>query len=252
MTVPKIRDKTSADTGQADGARCFPHGVLEGSEWRVLGPEQLVELCKKAHCRDYQPGETIFREGEACRGVYFISHGLVAVRKDDAEGESVLLRLASAGDTLGYRPFCAGGPHRASTEVLRNSRICFFDGETMRDLLHDNPELGVGFLRRASRELGQAEQRFYETVRLDLRARLAHLLLIFKDRYGRHETDGRIVVDLPVSRQNMAAMIGVRAESLSRVIRHMTDDGLINVSGHRAWILDLDRLVAEIATPDMH
>jgi CRP/FNR family transcriptional regulator len=250
--VSKFRDKICADTGQARSGRCFPHGILQGTEWRVLGPEELVELCKKAHCRDYEPGETIFREGEACRGVYFISHGLVAVRKEDAEGEAVLLRLASAGDTLGYRPFYAGGPHRASTEVLRNSGICFFDAETMRDLLHDNPELGVGFLRRASLELGQAEQRFYETVRLDLRVRLAHMLLIFKERYGRQEADGRIVVDLPISRQNMAAMIGVRAESLSRAIRHMTDNGLINVSGQRAWIVDLDRLVAEGATPDRH
>jgi len=45
---------------------------------------------------------------------------------------------------------------------------------------------------------------------------------------------------------------GVRAESLSRTIRTLADDGLIDVSGHRAWILDMDRLVAEVAPPHLH
>jgi len=232
--------------------RCFPETVLERSEWRVLAAEELAELCMKAHCRAYQPGETIFYEGDPCRGVYFLSEGLIGVRKEDPDGNSVLLHLATEGDTLGYRPFLAGDNHQASAEVLKASKICFFDAETMRALLHANLDLGLEFLRRAARELGTAENRFYEAVRLDLRTRVAHLLLLFKDRYATIEADGRVLLDLPISRQDMAAMIGVRAESLSRTIRTLADDGLIDVSGHRAWILDMDRLIAEVAPPHLH
>jgi CRP-like cAMP-binding protein len=250
--MPKVEDKTRADIIKERMGRCFPENVLERSEWRVLGNEELAELCQKAHCRTYEPGETIFYEGDACRGVYFISEGLIGVRKEDREGNSVLLHLSTEGDTLGYRPFLAGDNHRASAEVLKASNICFFDAETMSALLRDNPDLGLEFLRRATRELGTAENRFYEAVRLDLRTRVAHLLLVFKDRYATVEADGRILVDLPISRQDMAAMIGVRAESLSRTIRALADEGLIDVSGHRAWILDVDRLMAEVAPLELH
>ncbi|MDP2621110.1 MAG: Crp/Fnr family transcriptional regulator [Hyphomicrobiales bacterium] len=250
--MPRMENETRADTKRERVGRCFPNDILERSEWRVLGPEELAELCAKALCRAYQPGETVFYEGDACRGVYFISEGLVGVRKEDPEGNSVLLHLATDGDSLGYRPFLAGDSHRASAEVLRTSKICFFDADSMRTLLRDNPDLGIEFLRRATRELGIAENRFYEAVRLNLRTRVAHLLLLFKDRYATVEADGRILLDLPISRQDMAAMIGVRAESLSRTIRTLADDGLIDVSGHRAWILDMDRLIAEVAPLDVH
>lgn len=250
--MPRIAGKTRSDIEGARIGRCFPENVLEHSEWRVLDPDELTQLCANALCRTYDPGETVFYEGDACAGVFFISEGLVGVRKEDPEGNSVLLHLAADGDTLGYRPFLAGDCHRASAEVLRTSRICFFDGDTMRALLHDNPDLGLEFLRRATRELGKAEVRFYEAVRLNLRTRVAHLLLLFKDRYATVQADGRVLLDLPISRQDMAAMIGVRAESLSRTIRTLADDGLIDVSGHRAWILDMDRLVAEVAPPEFH
>jgi CRP/FNR family transcriptional regulator len=250
--MPKVKNRTRGDIAGERIGRCFPENVLERSEWKVLTAEKLAELCMEAHCRAYQPGETIFYEGDPCRGVYFISEGLIGVRKEDPDGNSVLLHLATDGDTLGYRPFLAGDSHRASAEVLKASDICFFDSEIMRSLLRENPDLGLEFLRRATRELGTAENRFYEAVRLNLRTRVAHLLLLFKDRYANVEADGRILLDLPISRQDMAAMIGVRAESLSRTIRTLTDEGLIDVSGHRAWILDVDRLIAEVAPPDLH
>jgi CRP/FNR family transcriptional regulator len=250
--MPKVKDRTRAGTVSERIGCCFPETVLERSEWRVLAAEDLAELCMKARCRAYRPGETIFYEGDPCRGVYFISEGLIGVRKEDPEGDSVLLHLATHGDTLGYRPFLAGDSHRASAEVLKASNICFFDSETMRALLRDNPHLGLEFLGRATRELGTAENRFYEAVRLNLRTRVAHLLLLFRDRYATVEADGRILLDLPISRQDMAAMIGVRAESLSRTIRTLSDEGLIDVSGHRAWILDMDRLIAEVAPPELH
>jgi CRP/FNR family transcriptional regulator len=248
--MPQIPDKSREDVHRERVGRCFPDNVLKQGEWRVLGEEGLTALGAKALCRTYEPGETVFCEGDPCRGVFFISEGLVGVRKEDPEGSSVLLYLASDGDTLAYRPFLAGDDHQASAEVLRTSRLCFLAAETMRALLQDNPELGLAFLRRAARELGEAENRFYEATRLTLQTRVAHLLLLFKDRYATVEPDGRLLIDLPISRQDMAAMLGVRAESVSRTIRSMADDGLIDVCGHRARILDMNRLVTKGGPPE--
>lgn len=242
--------RMNGDAVRADG--CFPDAVLKHSEWGALRKEVLARLTAKAVCRLYEPGETVYCEGDPCGGAFFLSEGLVGLRKEDPDGDSVLLHLASDGYTLGFCSFLTGDNHRASAEVLRASKICFFEAETMRTMLHENPDLGLAFLRRAARELGDAENRFYEAVRLDLRTRLAHLLLLFKDRYATVEPDGHIRLDLPISRQDMAAMLGVRAESVSRTIRHLVDDGLIDVSGHRARILDMDRLMTEGEPPEFH
>jgi CRP/FNR family transcriptional regulator len=250
--MPRIQSDSREDVDRERVGRCFPDNVLKQGEWRVLGEEGLTALSAKALCCTYEPGETVFCEGDPCRGVYFISEGLVGVRKEDPEGRSVLLYLAADGDTLAYRPFLAGDDHQASAEVLRASRLCFLSAETMRALLQEKPELGLAFLRRAARELGEAENRFYEAARLSLQTRIAHLLLLFRDRYATVEPDGRILIDLPISRQDMAAMLGVRAESLSRTIRSMADDGLIAICGHRARILDMNRLATDGAPADFH
>ena len=226
---------------------CFPDEIRELTEWRVLNAADIDNLNRIAHCREYRPGQLVFAEGDECRGVYFIQEGLIGVRKQDIEGESVLLRLTHAGDTLGYRPFLAGERHLASAEVLKPSLVCFIDAATMWKYLHDVPDFGLAFMRRASRDFGEAERRFYETVTMNVRSRLAHLLLIMKERYGTMTPEGKLLIEIPISRHDMAEMIGVRSESLSRSIRQMTDDGVVNFSGHKVWIDDVDRLFGELS-----
>ena len=226
---------------------CFPEGIRKLTEWRVLDADDIDNLNRVAVCREYRPGQLVFAEGDACKGVYFINQGLIGVRKEDMGGDSVLLRLACDGDTLGYRPFLAGEHHLAGAEVLKPSLVCFIDAANMWKYLHDVPEFGLEFMRRASRELGQAERRFYETVTMNVRSRLAHLLLIMKERYGTMTPDGKLLIEIPISRHDMAEMIGIRSESLSRSIRQMTDDGVVNFSGHKVWIDDINRLYDELA-----
>jgi len=226
---------------------CFPDAIRDHTEWRVLSAAEVDNLNRIAVCREYRPGQMIFAEGDECKGVYFIKQGLIGVRKEDIGGESVLLRLAHDGDTLGYRPFLAGERHMASAEVLKPSLVCFINTATMWKYLHDIPDFGMAFMRRASRELGAAERRFYETVTMNVRSRLAHLLLVMKERYGTTTPEGKLLIEIPISRHDMAEMIGVRSESLSRSIRQMTDDGVVNFSGHKVWIDDVDRLFDELS-----
>ena len=232
----------------ADNAQqCFPDPIRRKKEWRVLGQEDIDWLNSVAVCRRYEPGEFVFLEGDACQGVYLIREGLVAVRKSNVDGEAVLLRLANFGDLMGYRPFLAGEPHRATAEVQKLSNICFIKSSFLRDLLLTRPALGAQLLKQVSRDLGDAEQRFHDAVTMSLRERLAHWLLVMKEPYGTETADGKIILDLPISRHDMAEMLGVRSESLSRTIHQMSEDGVLRFSGHRAWIDNPDKLINELS-----
>ena len=226
---------------------CFPENHLQSSEWRVLTASELATLSSKAVCREYGPGAELFHEGDECGGVYFIGDGLIGLRKEDADGNSVLLRLAGPGETLAYRPFLTGSSHSASAEVLEACRICFVARRDLMPMLQQNPDFGLEILRRTAKNHDATETRLHQALTLNARAKFAHLLLIFKDRYGTMEADGALRIDLPISRSDLASMIGLRSESLSRTIHQMTDDGLVRFSGHRAWISDLTKLADEVA-----
>jgi CRP/FNR family transcriptional regulator len=130
--------------------------------------------------------------------------------------------------------------------VLKRSVVCFIKKPLVRELIKQNPELGLEFLQRASRTLGDAEEKFFENVTLSIRARLCHLLLIFKDHYGTTSENGEVSFDLPLSRQDLAALIGARPEAMSRIIKKIDDDGVVLFSGRTVKIPQIDRLADEL------
>jgi len=225
---------------------CFSGKFTEGTEWAVLSPEEIQLFNKNVTCKTYTAGETIFYEGDDCHGLYFVESGLVGVRKIDAEGSHVLLRLANPGDTLGYRPLLAGEPHRAGAEALQSSRVCFLPTKIMRRLLISNPELGAGFLKRTAKALGAADERFFESVTLTARIRFIHLLIILRERCGHIVEDGSLFLELPLTRRDIASMLGIRAESLSRLVHEIEAEGLIHFSGSQVTVANPDSLLEEL------
>jgi len=221
--------------------------LLPVSDWNVLCDEELIVLDAGHRPFDYGAGETVYAMGESNRGVYCVSTGTVGIRKLDAEGNSVLLQMAYPGDVLGYRSFLADREHRTTAEALGPSRVCLIDSSTVSQLLGDNPDLGIQFLKRATGELEQAHDAIIKGATLSNRARLAHLLLVMTKKHGRVADDGSRSIDLPVSRRDLASMVGTRHETLSRIMGRLEEDGIARFSGRNVVVPCLDTLAAEIS-----
>jgi CRP-like cAMP-binding protein len=244
-------------TLQAKFHKCFDTNCLledfhHSPEWCALRDEELQAVIAVALCGQFKEGDVIFSESAVCEGVYYIKKGLVGIRKSDHMGNSTLIKLAYSGDTMGYRPFLAGENHRASAQSLMPTRVCFIPARVMRHLIEQNPALGLKFLKRAARSLGDAQDRFHEAVTLSVRARVAHLLFLLRERYQReepesliHREDGSIEMKLPVSRTMLAQMLGVRRESISRVMSELQRCGLTLFEGDKAIVPDFGALRRE-------
>ncbi len=184
--------------------------------------------------------------GHPNQALYCISAGTVGVRKLDDDGNSVLLHLAYPGDTLGYRSFLAGSEHQTTAEALGPCFICMIGSDTVSDLLARNPDLGLQFLKRANTELERAYDTIVKNATLSNRARLAYLLLIMLQRHGETAGNRARRLRIPMSRRDLASMIGVRNETLSRIIRRLEDDGVASFSGRCVDIPKIEALISEI------
>lgn len=216
------------------------------SDWKVLRDDELDELSTGVIRREYASGETVYSIGDTNSGVYCISGGSVGVRKLDEQGNSVLLHLAYPGDTLGYRSFLLSGEHKTSAEALGPTVICHMDSRTISAILERNPELGLQFLRRAASEIDQAHTALMNSLTLCNRARFLHLLLFLIKRHGRLVEDGARFIELPLSRRDLASMIGTRHETVSRIIARLEAEGIARFSGRRVMVPRMDALVAEL------
>ena len=233
-------------TTQRTPPSCFSCQWRERSQWCVLDQEDFRILAKNKTCSTYAPGQLIFQQGAPTTGIYCIEQGVVALRRSDAHGHSVLVRLCHGGETIGYRDVLAGGEYGTSAECLHESRICLISQASVQGLLERNPALGLSFLKRSLSDLQQAEETILQITSLSVRGRLAHLLLALKDRYGEASETGRLSIDLPLSRQDIASILGTRPETVARAIHALEVDGVVVFSGRRATVPDLDGLLDEL------
>lgn len=225
---------------------CLNARARHQTEWDTLEPEDLELFNRKVICKQYRMGQIIFLQGDTCKGLYFVESGLVAVRKMNEEGKSAIVRLANQGDTLGYRPFLAKENHRATAEVIIKSVICFLEAPVMRRLLLRNPKLGLRFLESTAQALGEAEERLFQVAALSVRTRIIHLLLLLSDHYGSTTSDGKMIIELPMTKRNLASMIGAQPESVSRAFSEIKADGLLEFSGRTVQVNHIGNLVEEL------
>lgn len=225
---------------------CLNARARAKTEWDALKPDEIDLFNREVVCRKYRAGQVIFHQGDSCKGLYFVEGGLVAVRKVDEEGKVAIVRLANKGDTLGYRPLLAKENHRATAEVINNARICFLNAPITHRLLLSNPRLGMRFLEYTAHALGEAEERLFQVAALSVRTRVIHLLILLRDHYGSTTSDGTLFLELPMTRNDLANMIGARPETVSRAFRDIQDDGLLDLSGRTVRVDHVDRLIDEL------
>jgi CRP/FNR family transcriptional regulator len=188
----------------------------------------------------------IFRQGDPVEGIYCIEAGTVAVRKSGARGGEAITRIHQDGETVGYPDHFSDGTHTGTAQALTDSRLCFIGREALSELLERNPALGLRFLGRLAGDLQQTEETLIAERTLPVRARLAHALLVLKDRFDTVDESGAITLELPFSRQDLACLIGARPESLSRAIRELEEAGVARFQGRTVILPDLDTLLDEL------
>lgn len=221
-----------------------PH---RAEEWCGLN-DDIAVLNEAKSTNTYHVGQVIFYQGNPCLGLYCIEEGTVALRKCDRQGNEVIVRLVHAGETLGMRTFFAESEYSASAVAQTSCRICFIDSSVAKQLLARNPLVNNAFLKKIASALREAEEDKLHFATLSVRARLAHLLLDLKDRYGEMGDNYVLHIHLPLSRQDIASMIATRPETLSRTIKAMEQEGVAKFYKRMVQIPDLDILMDEIDT----
>ena len=218
----------------------------EEAELFVLNPTGVGRntLEKSAHV--YDAGHSIFIQGHTSLGVYFILEGTVGIRRSDAFGNSTLLRLVEAGQTIGHEAYFSGSAHRDSATALTPCRIYFVEKSVMDEIKASSPALSEQFLQRMASDMQGADLSRVEFIHLQVRARLAQLLLTLRKHHGTVDDAGNLRIKLPMSRRDMASAIGTRPESLSRAIRALEKAGTAKFKGKQVVVQDLDDLLDEV------
>ncbi len=191
-----------------------------------------------------QKGQYIFLEGNPVFGAYFIQHGKVKVSSSNFDGKKQIVRLANDGHILGHRGY-SGETYPIEAITLEDSRICFFDNQTLYDAFMANPEFSFQGMMFYSKELRKSELRTRFFAQMSMVEKIIFALLYIASTFGLSKKEKALNVIL--SRQEIADIAGTTAEQVSRTITSLNNQNLIRTDGKKIQILNMEGMKKCIA-----
>ena len=183
--------------------------------------EALAPLCRM---RGYDKGDTIFHEGEPADRIYFVHIGQVKIVKA-AGGRDVIIELLGPGEPVGAVAVFERRPFPASAVALEPSGILSIPEREFFALLERRPEMMRHLLAGLTYRLMMVNKRIADLTG-SAEHRAARLFLTLADRVGIPRGSGTFI-PLPLSRQEIADLIGTTLETAIRLMSRWQKDNLV-------------------------
>lgn len=211
------------------------------SIFKNIPDDVRYQLEQKMEEKTYRKGQRIFLEGSYPAGVFFIKDGLVKKYKTDQSGKEHILYLCSNGELLGYSALLCNEPYPDSAAALEVSKIQFISDEAFLQITNASNKLMLNLLSSLSHEFGVMTNSVTVMSRMTAKERLALMLLLLSAKF-KQRTKAELV-EIVLSRDDLANMLGVATETVVRLLYGLKDDDIISIDGKKIIILNAEELV---------
>ncbi len=207
-----------------------------------LPEDQLEQIANRVLYQDIAKGETIFQEGDPGKGFYIVVTGKIKVFKLSVEGKEQILHIYGKGHSFGEVPVFQGKNFPASAMALEDSTILLIPRQAMVELISKSPALAMNMLADLSRRLREFTTQIENLSLKEVPARLAAYILTLANETAKDPALPSKKVILPISKAQLANLIGTTPETVSRMLKKMGDAGLIEVQTKEISILNFEKL----------
>lgn len=221
-------------------SRCEARRLSVCSSLAEEGSKRLGAL---ADLVTFRPDDVLVREGDPAGDLYNITSGAVRVFRLLADGRRQIVGFLFPGDFLGG---LTGQDYMASAEALGPVTACRFDREDYRRLMRDQPRLETALLDRTCNELLAAQDQMLLLGRKTALERLASFLTDLSRR-AKRRGDPEALLDLPMTRGEIADYLGLTTETVSRGMSKLKARGLVSLPSLHSVELRRPHALAELA-----
>jgi CRP-like cAMP-binding protein len=188
-----------------------------------------------------EDGGFFFHQGDPAKVLYVLVEGRVKFTQVTADGQQVLLRAIGGGEPFGAVAALGDAHHPASGQAVGRCVALGWESEVIGELMVRYPRLALNALRFLAGRVEEFQDRYRELSTERVERRVAHALLRLARQVGRHVEEG-VLIDLAVSRQDLAEMTGTTLYTASRILSAWEGQGLVKSGRARLLIRDMERL----------
>jgi CRP-like cAMP-binding protein len=205
----------------------------------VKESQELSSFTNDRSLRSHKKKESVFSEGNYPVALYLVNKGKVKTFKTNEAGKELITGIHKEGDFLGYVPLLENCTYNESAEVLEDAEIYVIPKQDFFTLVYNNKEVSRKFIQLLSNNLTEREDRLLKLAYNSVRKRVAEALVQLYDRYHISNTSK---TPIPISREDLAGIVGTATESVIRTLGDFKDEKLIEIQRGDISILNLEKL----------
>ena len=208
-----------------------PYSSLDGAEFA-----RLIDAVRVQHL---EKGSALFEQGDACRGVHVVVSGQIKLAFCSLQGVEKVVGILGSGDGVGEACMSIGQHYPMNAEALADTTLLFLPQAILRDCLESNRLFAHQLMLRIAEKLHFLLLDMEATSLLSGTERIVSFLV----RQLADSSDGpHAVIRLAQTKSVIASRLSLTQEHFSRLLRQLSERGMINVEGRHIHIPDVDRL----------
>ncbi|WP_216849909.1 Crp/Fnr family transcriptional regulator [Acidisoma sp. L85] len=196
-------------------------------------PSTIEELFSKQMAERFEAGSAVFWEGDTASHVFAVTEGVLRIFKIMSDGRRVITGFVYPGDLLGVS---LRDSYLYTAEAVTTARVRRFGRTRFQDEINHSPDLRPQLFAQLCDEMAAAQDQMVLLARKSAEERVSSFLLVIMRRLRREQQE-QPVIELPMTRQDMADYLGLTIETVSRTMTKLTTCGVIAPTGRHAVVI---------------
>lgn len=201
-----------------------------------LPEEKYAKLADIAVTKHFTKGETLFLADVPANGFYAPVKGRVKIYRTSPAGKEQILHVFGPGEAVGEVPVFEGGTFPAHCEAIEKCEALFFPRDTFEKMIREDSDMVMKMMAMLSQRLRILVNKIDDLSLKETPSRVASYLLLL------HSSQDSDTFKLDLPKGQIALYLGTIQETLSRIFKRFTDEGVISINGKEITILDENAL----------
>lgn len=204
--------------------------------------EELDEVAGIAQKRKFMKDSHLFRQGEEMAHFYFVVRGNVKVYRVDREGREQIVNFFGPGEMFPHHATFRTDPYPANASTTMESEVISIAKNDFEALLRSRPDISIKMFKYLGNLIVDLQNRLQEKILKPTDVQLLSLLMRLSRSHGEYTDDSHIEISMRLTKQEMASMIGLTRETVSRNLSAFKKLELISENKEGRITIDIGRI----------
>lgn len=205
--------------------------------FNLMSKKELEMIDETRYEVEYNPGEIIFKQGTRTTQMISINYGLAKAYIEGFDNRNLVLGILKPTEIIGGPGTYVDNMHHFSVMAIEPTHCCFFDLTVFKKVVRSNNKISDYVIRSVSIKSINYFHKFISLTQKNVNGRIAETLLYLHDEV--YKTNP---MKLSISRQDLADMTGMTKDTTTRVLKDLSQDGIINCNNDNIQIDNFDKL----------